>query len=346
VAQNYRVGIVGCGRIAGAHVAGYQSDSRYEIVSAADVRASAARELCERYGIPRWYEDYEEMLRTEQLDVVSICTWPSLHAEMTAAAARSGVKAVLCEKPMAPSLGDAESMVEVCRDNDVRLAVGHQHRFDPSWVEAKGLIASGAIGQPVLAMVRVQDGLLNNGTHYIDGVRYMLGDPQPQWVMAQVERRTDRYERGEPIEDRLSGVVSFAGGAEMLVEVDMPAPGDAGAISVPIIFGSEGRIELGHRSLRLLDRKGWREIEFAEEVRSHARQAQELRRWLDGELADYRGSGDKACETVAIMMAMFESVRVRGLVTMPLTTKESPLQLLIETGMLPVEKPGKYDIRA
>lgn len=344
MAKTYRVGIIGCGRIAGAHVNGYRSCDSFQVVAAADVKPEAAEALCQKFDIPASYRDYAEMLERENLDVISVATWPGTHAEITVAAAKAGVAGILCEKPMAPSLGEAAAMVEACDEYGVKLAIGHQHRFDPAWNRAKELIADGAIGQPLLALCRVTDGLLNNGTHYVDGVRYILGDPLPQWAMGQLERRTDRYERGEPIEDRLLGVVALAGGAQALVEVDMPA---AEAPPWPYTFlGTEGRIELERERLTLINASGKRQLALTAEASSHVAQAQEFLRWLDADIEDYRGSGDKAYQAVAIMMGMYESVRRQGVVTFPLAVKESPLKLMLEAGRLPVEQVGRYDIRA
>ena len=324
---------------------GYRSTDRYDLVAVADIKPEVGKALCQKFDIPSFYESYAEMLEKENLDVVSVATWAGTHAEITIAAAKAGVQCILCEKPMAPSLGEAAAMLEACRANGVKLAIGHQHRFDASWNRAKELIAQGAIGQPVLAMTKVTDGLLNNGTHFIDGIRYILGDPEPQWAMGQVERKTDRYERGEPIEDRLVGVVAFDGGVQALVEVDVPPV--EGAAPWPYTFiGTEGRIHTDRDGLTLINASGKQQTTPAAEASSHVLQAQEFLRWLDGDIDDYRGSGDTAYLTVAVMMAFYESVRQRGVVTFPLTVKESPLKLMLESGQLPVEIPGKYDIRA
>lgn len=345
MAKTYRVGIIGCGRIAPAHVNGYQSSDRYKLVAAADVKPDVGKALCQKFDIPAFYDSYAEMLERENLDVVSVTTWPGTHAEITVAAAKAGVRGILCEKPMAPSLGEAAAMVEACQAHGVKLAIGHQHRFNPSWNRAKELIAEGAIGQPLLALCKVTDGLLNNGTHYIDGIRYILGDPMPVWAIGQVERKTDRYERGEPIEDRLLGVVAFGGGAQALVEVDMPEV--EGAPTWPYTFlGTEGRVYMDRYGLTLINASGKQTLAPTAEASSHVLQAREFLRWLDGDIEDYRGSGDKAYQTVAVMMAMYESVRQQGVVAFPLTVKESPLKLMLESGRLPVERPGKYDIRA
>lgn len=346
MSSKYRVGIIGCGRIAPAHVASYRAVDGYDLVAVADVKREAGEGLCSKHGLDvSLYDDYREMLAKEHLDVVTVATWAGSHAEITVAAAAAGVKGILCEKPMAPSMGEAQAMIDACDEYGVKLAIGHQHRFDPSWNRGKELIAQGAIGQPLLALCKVTDGLLNNGTHYIDGIRYILGDPAPQWTIGQVERRTDRYERGEPIEDCLVGVIAFAGGAQALVEVDLPKV--EGEPAWPLTFiGTQGRVEVGWKDLTLINASGKQQWAFATDESSHVRQAREYKRWLDGEIDDYRDSADKAVHTVAVMMSIYESVQGRGVANFPLAGKESPLKAMLRDGRLPVERVGKYDIRA
>jgi len=85
---------------------------------------------------------------------------------------------------------------------------------------------------------------------------------------------------------------------------------------------------------------------FPNDVSSHVRQAREFALWLDGDVCDYRGSADKAYQTVATMMGIYESVLAQGTVRFPLPDAPSPLRRLIDSGRLPVQVPGAYDIRA
>ena len=101
-------------------------------------------------------------------------------------AAEHGAKAVLCEKPMAVSLAEADQMITACRSSGTKLAIGHQRRFYPGWTEARRLISEGTVGKPMMVTGYVVDGLLNTGSHVVDGMRYVLGDPQAEWVMGAV----------------------------------------------------------------------------------------------------------------------------------------------------------------
>ena len=336
----YRVGIVGCGGIAHFHGNNYNRFDEFEIVSVADINREAADQYAEEFFVSGKYTNYLDMLEKEDLDVISVCTWQGTHAEITIAAANSGVKGILCEKPMAINLGEADSMIEACNHNGVKLVVGHQHRFEAIYTEARKLIADGIIGQPLTVTRHIGSGLLNSGTHMIDLTRQILGDPETKWVIGQVERKTDRYERRCEIEDLCAGIICFENDIRFMLEIDMPPP----HINNICVHGNDGILTSEDGKLKILNSKGgWQSIN---PVSDGEDQWSEFLAWLDGRINTHRCNGKQARYTVEIMMAIYESVRNKGLVEMPLKTKESPLSMMISDGTLPVEKSGKYDIRA
>jgi UDP-N-acetyl-2-amino-2-deoxyglucuronate dehydrogenase len=339
MAQSYRVGIIGCGGIAREHARGFRQHPSCTLVAGADIRSEQAEKLAAEFDIPATYADYRELLAKEQPEIVSICTWPGTHAEITVAAAEAGARAILCEKPMARSLAEADTMLAACDAYGTRLAIGHHHRFVSHNTAARRLIAEGAIGQPTLLHAACGGGLLNNGTHMIDRMRYLLGDPEAIWVIGQVERRTDRWERAQPIEDCCAGLIAFAGGARGLIESDLPEPECPGAT---LIQGSEGTLRLESDGYRLQNSTaaGWQTVEAP----AQPTQFEELVSWIEG-LEEHRSTGQHARATMEIMMALYESAWARGLIRLPLASGPSPLQQMIDDGTLPVEKPGKYDIR-
>lgn len=123
---DYRVGIIGCGRIARFHVQGYQQVPQVKVVTGAEPEPTIREGFGHEFGLSALYADYREMLDKERPEIVSICTWPPLHAEMTIAAAEAGVKAIICEKPMAISLGEADAMSVACERAGTVLLVSHQ----------------------------------------------------------------------------------------------------------------------------------------------------------------------------------------------------------------------------
>jgi predicted dehydrogenase len=342
---SYRVGIIACGGIARAHARGWSQTRDVQIAALADTNAEALAEFGADYDVApeHRYLDFREMLERERPDIVSVCSWHAQHAPMTVAAAARKPKLILCEKPMATSLGEADAMLVACQRNDVKLAIGHMRRFYGGWEAARLLVAEGAIGTPQKVWSLIHDGILNWGTHTIDGLRFVLGDPAAEWVMGAIERKTDRYERGLRIEDAGLGLISLAGGI-LVSLVDDLTP--YGSINFQIT-GSEGVLDVDEDTVRLLNAStnGWQTIDH-EKADPFVAQAHGVVDWLDGKVDDYRGEGRKARATLEILLAIYESVRTNGVVRMPLKTRENPLDLLVESGRLPVEFPGKYDIRS
>lgn len=342
--DTYRVGIVGCGGIGRAHAAVYRDLDRTTVAAAADLDSSTLAAFADRFDVDATYGEYADMLGSEDLDLVSICTWHSTHAEITIEAAEAGADGILCEKPMSTSVGETRDMIDAAERNDARLAVAHQRRFDPLNETARDLIADGAIGDPVTVTVGNDDGLLNFGSHMVDIARYLLGDPETDWVMGQVQRRTDRHERGEPIEDRCLGHVCFDDGVRLTYESDMPEPDLAGGCLR--VTGTEGVLTLDFRSsVTVVNGEGASEYEPDSSASTRPALVRELVEWMDGERETHRCSGVQAGETMEILMGFYESVRTNGVVHAPVETRANPLKLMIEDGSLPVERPGKYDIR-
>ena len=351
MSKTYRVGIIGCGVMGRSHSRAYAQNPRTTLVAAMDRFEESARNLAEEFSIPSVYTDYDKMLSKEELDIVSIATWQSVCAEITIAAAEAGVKGILSEKPMSASLGEADDMIEACERNGALLAIGHHGRFDPINVHMRKLVAEGAIGQPTLLYCTGVAGLLNRGSHAVDYMRYILRDPETLWVIGNAARETDKWERRVHCEDLCMGLICFEDGTRGIYESEMPEPGVPAATWYPSIYGTEGQIKTNYDDrpkdpvILLSNNKstGWQEIRAQGDGRN---QFQELIDWMEGKIEEHRGSGRQARYTMEIMMAIYESSRIRDVVEMPLRTRENPLKLMVEDGTLPVLKPGRYDIRA
>ena len=137
------------------------------------------------------------------------------------------------------------------------------------------------------------------------------------------------------------GLVCFEGGARGIYEGDLPEP----PVSMPQIAGTEGQIRNGPDGTILLqngDAQGWQTITPPPEPKN---QFQELIAWIEGDISDHRGSGVQARYTLEIMMAIYESLRIKNVVTMPMETKELPLEIMVNDGTLPVLEEGRYDLR-
>ena len=141
-----KVGIIGCGRIAQTrHIPEYAEHSGVQIAGYYDFNVERAKELAATYG-GKVYDSADALLADRGIEAVSVCTANHTHGEITVKALRSG-KHVLCEKPMAISLGECKEMVHARRENNRKLMIGQNQRFARAHVRAKGLLSEGLIGK-------------------------------------------------------------------------------------------------------------------------------------------------------------------------------------------------------
>ena len=232
------VAIIGCGRkgvgrtgcgIGHHHAEGYRACEDVRFVAFCDIVAENAEAFGAEHGTgdERLYTDYHAMLRTEQPDVVSVATWPALHAPMTVDVASHRPKAIVCEKPIALSLGEADAMLDACKHAGTRLIVGHQRRFSPQYQAAHSALHSGAIGVLELMETHGHPGcsLLVDGTHTVDLVRWFAGDQPIQWVFAQIDATARRSAWGSAVENAAMLLFRFENGIRTFVAWTEGRPG-------------------------------------------------------------------------------------------------------------------------
>lgn len=184
-----RVGIIGAGNIGRWHAQRW-GQLPVTLVGYYDARPEASAATAERSG-GCVFENMEALI--EAVDIIDVCTPTCFHREPVVAAARAG-RDIVCEKPLARSLEDAEAMIAACHASESRLFVAQVVRFFPQFAQAKALLAEGEIGRPVmLRSVRGgsapeagrswfsdfnQSGgaVMDLGVHDIDFARWCLGD--------------------------------------------------------------------------------------------------------------------------------------------------------------------------
>lgn len=133
-----RFGIVGCGNISGTHAEAVQLIQQAELAACCDINEEKGRLFAEKNNC-LFFADYQRMLSEAPIDAVIIATPHYLHGEMTKQAFAQG-KHVLCEKPMALTVAEAESVLAMWRNQDLAYAVCYQNRFNPSYLKLKELI--------------------------------------------------------------------------------------------------------------------------------------------------------------------------------------------------------------
>lgn len=150
--KKLRVGIIGTGWIAEAHIEGYKRMPDVEIVAAADLIPGKAEAFMQRYGLGdadiRYYPSHKEMLddKSLKLDAVSICTYNCAHAECAIYALEQGVH-VLLEKPMCVTTEEAVAICKAEKKSGKILSIGFQPRFDENMKMLKRIVESGVLGK-------------------------------------------------------------------------------------------------------------------------------------------------------------------------------------------------------
>jgi UDP-N-acetylglucosamine 3-dehydrogenase len=142
-----RVGLVGTSSAAQLHMSGYKEIHNANVVSVCSRKKEHVMAFATNYNVPSFYTDYETMLEKENVDIVDICTPPYLHKDMAVRALETG-RHVLCEKPIAIQLEDADEMITKAERNGLKLMIAHCYRFDPAHIEIKSAIDKGEIGMP------------------------------------------------------------------------------------------------------------------------------------------------------------------------------------------------------
>jgi predicted dehydrogenase len=309
-----------------------------DVVAAADISQENAAAFGEVHGITRLYTDYREMLAAQKFDWVSICTWPALHAEMTIAAAQSGARSVYCEKPMAPTFGEAKAMVAACQESGTQLAFNHQRRFGTPFQQAKKLLDEGAIGE--LKRLEAQCGdMFDWGTHWIDMQFFFNNETPAEWVIGQVDLRDARKIFGVTLESQGLCQYQFQNGVQATLFTGK------GSQWMPNhrLIGSEGIIEIGAEGadLRLMNAtsKGWKVIGGSSEgdgIHGDIHIERAIADAVDA-LQNNREpllSGANALRTTEVIFATYESSRRGGRVDLPLDVDDSALQARLEAAGL------------
>ena len=239
------VGIVGYGIMGKAHAYAYTAAPvmrrlphrpRLRVISGRDREKVAAAATA--YGIEEWVDDWRELVRRSDVDIVDVCTPPGTHAEIAAAAAAEG-KAVVCEKPLAISYGEARRAVDAVRQARVLNAVGFNYRRLPAVSLMKRMIDDGAVGEIRLWRAtwlsdefvdpsipfdwrfdRAMGGttIADLGSHLIDMALWMVG-PVSTVSGQSATFVGERSGRPVTVDDASSALVEFTSGARGVFEM-------------------------------------------------------------------------------------------------------------------------------
>jgi UDP-N-acetyl-2-amino-2-deoxyglucuronate dehydrogenase len=358
----YRVGIIGCGRIASTFeehseehpvtIAGaFAALPSCQLVAAANRGEPRLRAFGERWGVTALYHDYRQMLAKEKLDIVAIATHPPLHPEMALAACEAGVKGIFCEKPMALSLGECDAMIAACRRARIPLLVNCTRRWSGEFEALRRLVHEQSLGE-LLHLVghccgakptpdweaETEGPLIHDAVHLLDIMRFFAGDMES--VIGTATRRKRQEFR---VEDTSYSLLQFRGGADGVLIVDELT--DYTHFDLELQF-ERGLVRLGFGTGLWISKgiefeaPNWEEL-FPGEMPAPAwsepgilRAARDLVECIE-QRREPRCNGQDGRAAMELIMAIYESQRRdNARVTLPLGTQESLLEVLRREGRL------------
>lgn len=331
------VGLIGCGRVARAHVAALKAAEHTRLVAVCDIKEDRAKAFAEETGAAP-YTDWRELLTRDDIDAIQICTPHYLHAEMAIAAANAG-KHVLTEKPMAISVADADAMIEAARRNNVLLGVIFQNRYNDASQAIKQAIDSGRLGEIRGARAFItwdrsddyyrnsdwkgtwdKEGggvLIDQAIHTIDLMQWLIGEVDS--IRATYDTRAHEYIH---VDDVAEAYIKFKNGAIACVYANCFYVYDApvyleivGTKGRAELVGSEATIYIGNETLKVVQAQN--EIVGKKYWGSgHKRQIADFYySVLKGEKPYIDGEAGKVA--MCMVLAMYESARTGKTVKFP-----------------------------
>ena len=342
---DYRVAIVGTGVEDGGgdegfamgyrHAAAFASHPACEIVACADVVPEHANRFADAYGLPSAaaHTDHVKLVKTHEPDIVSVATPIPTHAAIVADCVDAGPPvAIHCEKPMSNRWNEVVAMVDGCAAANVQLTINHQLRLSEPVRLARELIENGRIGA-VRRVEGARGDLYEAGIHQLDLCTYFAGDVSASWVMGSIDFRDGGRRSGMLIEDQATGLWEFTNGIFGLM-----ATGDGqdaiGSINRVIGDAGEIAIDFWHEDpLRLRqDGEGWQSIECSYGVPIETAIEDIVSALENGREPVISGANAKRGAEIAF--GIYESVRQRARIDLPLTIEDDPLAALVERGRL------------
>jgi predicted dehydrogenase len=226
--MNHKLGAAVIGaRMGAAHARAYRSHPHVALRAVCDLDLEAGQKLASEVGADLCTTDYRDLLRRDDIHLVSVATPDAWHAEQTIAALEAG-KHVLCEKPMAPTVAECEQMIAAAVRSDRKLMVGQVCRFTPGFTLARRLVASGRIGELYFVEseyahdyarapgiggwrkdpVRKREPFLGGGCHSVDLLRWVAGEMESCFALANHKCLPDW-----PVDDCTAALYRFKSGA-------------------------------------------------------------------------------------------------------------------------------------
>lgn len=350
--KKLRLGIIGCGGIAnGKHMPALKKIDEVEMVAFCDIIKERAEKAAEEYGVPgaKVYEDYNEMLKNENLDVVHVCTPNNIHAPASVAAMEAGCH-VMCEKPMAKNVEQAQQMLDAQKRTGKKLTIGYQNRFTPENLYLHEACQNGDLGDIYYAEAEAirrravptwgvfideeaQGGgpLIDIGTHALDLTLWHMNNYEVKSVKGSVYRKlADQTRTGNAwgdwdpekytAEDSAFGFVTMKNGATIIVKsswaINLAEPREAMCMLAGTKAGADchdglriNRVQYGKQTIEKVDCKSAGVAFYSGE--STSAPDVEARQWIDAILNDTEPATkpEQAFVVTKVLEAIYESAK-------------------------------------
>ena len=366
MAKSYRLGLVGCGGMGRNHLKVIQDGlGEFEVVAICDVVPEALERAGEEYGVEARYQDVEKMCDEAKLDVLTVATQTRGHHAPTVAALRRGI-AVLCEKPIAIDLAEADAMVAAAKEGETRLAINQQNHVNPGIRKARELVRQGLIGEVVVVRGRNKSGRKSGneftemGTHVTDMMLCFGGIPEwcagtvyyegrlagVQDIMEAKEMAPGDRDSGLVMGERAVGHYGFRGG--MLGEIHFLGYQQNVSTNYGVdVLGTEGQLavrassyaahNLWHlpRPMEGLPSElgDWEEVDLSDMgvEAPIATMYRELMRAVENN-TEPPGSGEEGCRAFEMILGIYQSHREGGgRIELPMAERRHPLELWRQT---------------
>ncbi len=254
--KNVKIAVFGCGFWSQFQIGAWLELPGVEVVALYNRTLQRAAEKAMMFGIPRYYDDAEKLLRENDVDVVDIITDVDTHAQFVDLAVKYK-KHVICQKPMAPDYQTARHMMKATKDGGVKYYVHENYRWQPQFRRIKALLDSGVIGkpyrcltgfntafplfetQPFLAQLE-KFALTDQGSHQFDVLRYMFGEVDTLYCSTQQVNPTIKGE------DVATTMLKTKSGVTCVQEISFTSRRELEVFpqTLMIVEGSEGSIRL------------------------------------------------------------------------------------------------------
>lgn len=267
--RQLRFAVIGTGFWSGYQIPAWKELEGVELVAVCNRTRKRAEEVAEKFGVPKVYDTAADLIQNEDLDFVDIITDVDTHAACTFLAADKGID-IICQKPMGPSLGVAQQMVEKCKEKNVRLFIHENFRWQAPIRALKKAMDEGVIGKAFKARVSFCSAfpvfenqpflaelehfiLTDIGSHILDICRFLFGEAESLYCLTQ---RVNKKIKGEDVANVL---MQMEGGLHCYAEMSYASILEKEAFpqTLVLVEGARGSLHLTNDfELRITNRHG------------------------------------------------------------------------------------------